>query len=369
MGNFSPFTVEPLRYQPSMEAWEENEAETERELVDTLISIARTVHNDEGHAFRAVHAKSHGLLLAKFTVLDDLPTYLRQGLFAEPRSYPMAMRFSTVPGDLLDDNISTPRGLAMKIVGVEGERVAGAEATVTQDFVMVNGGTFSVPTARKFVGKIKLLAATTDKAPRLKKVFAAALRGLESLLEKAGTESPALKAMGGHPKTHVLGETYFSQVPILFGPYIAKLCVVPTSPALLALEDATVDLSGHPDGLREAVVEHFRTNGGIWELRVQLCTDLENMPIEDAGVTWPEEQSPFIAVARIEAGPQLAWSAARSSAVDDAMAFNPWHALAAHRPLGSIMRVRKAAYRAASEFRSAHNAVKVSEPTQLESLP
>ncbi len=367
--DLAPLSTEPLRFVPSMEHWEEDEAETERELVESLIHIARTVHADEGHAFRAVHAKSHGLLLAKFTVLEGLPAHLSQGLFAQARSYPMAMRFSTVPGDLLDDNISTPRGMAIKIVGVAGERVSGAEGAVTQDFVMVNGKAFSVPTARKFVGKLKLLAATTDKAPRLKKAFAAAIHGLESLIEKAGGESATLKGLGGHPKTHVLGESYFTQVPMLFGPYIAKFCVVPTSPSLLALVDTAVDLNDRPDGLREAVIEHFRSQGATWEMRVQLCTDLASMPIEDASVPWPEEQSPFIPVARIEAGPQVAWSEARAKAVDDGMSFSPWHALAAHRPLGSIMRVRKAAYRAAAEFRSAQNAVKVSEPAQLESLP
>jgi hypothetical protein len=29
------------------------------------------------------------------------------------------MRFSTIPGDILDDSVSAPRGLAIKIIGVE----------------------------------------------------------------------------------------------------------------------------------------------------------------------------------------------------------------------------------------------------------
>ena len=82
-------------------------------------------------------------------------------------------------------------------------------------------------------------------------------------------------------------------------------------------------------------------------MRVQLCIDLESMPIEDASAKWPEEESPFITVARIVAKPQVAWSPARASVVDDSMSFSPWHALAAHRPLGSIMRVREGAYRPA----------------------
>src|SRR5258708_6928935 len=41
------------------------------------------------------------------------------------------MRFSTIPGDILDDSVSTPRGLAIKVIGVEGERLEGSEARST----------------------------------------------------------------------------------------------------------------------------------------------------------------------------------------------------------------------------------------------
>jgi hypothetical protein len=40
------------------------------------------------------------------------------------------------------------------------------------------------------------------------------------------------------------------------------------------------------------------------------------------------------------------------AAVDDGMSFSPWHGIAAHRPLGSIMRVRKMAYEMGRRFRA-----------------
>jgi hypothetical protein len=99
-------------------------------------------------------------------------------------------------------------------------------------------------------------------------------------------------------------------------------------------------VNGKPNGLREAVTEFFRRNGAEWELRVQLCTDLKAMPVEDASVRWPEERSPYVPVARITALSQVAWGEARSAIVDDWLAFNPLHRLTAHRPIGSIMRAR-----------------------------
>ena len=343
---------QPLRYDPSLETPEKDEAETGRDLVETLRDIAETTYKDHGHKLRAVHAKSHGLIEAELVVADDLPQVLAQGLFAKPGRYPALMRFSTTPGDLLDDAVSTPRGLAVKILDVEGERLPDAPDPV-QDFLLVNGKAFATPTAKPFAKNLKLLAATTDKAEGLKKALSAALRGAEAGIEALGGKSPTIASLGGHPATNLLGETFWSQVPILYGPYIAKISIAPVSLDLLALTGQPVHLHGHPDALREAVIAHFAQHGGEWEVRVQLALDPRDTPIEDASVVWPEDKTPFVPVARLIAGRQEGWSPALSAKVDDGLSFSPWHALAAHRPLGSIMRARKAAYEMSGGFRDA----------------
>ncbi|MEQ1686077.1 MAG: catalase family protein [Burkholderiaceae bacterium] len=361
---FEPATslgVTPVPYESGHELLEEHEVDTERELVTTLLDISDITFKDSGQGLRSVHAKSHGLLRGELQVLD-LPLPYAQGLFANPRTYPALIRLSTTPGDLLDDKVSTPRGLALKVIGVQGERLPGSPGAVTQDFLLVNGPAFLAPTAHKFLGSLKLLAATTDRVPNLKRAFSALLRGTEKIIEAVGGESGTLKGLGGHPETHILGETFFSQVPFLYGLHMAKWQIAPVSPELLALKDAPVDLAGTPDGLRAAVVEHFATHGGEWELRVQLCTSLESMPIEDATVVWPEEESPFVPVARLTVRPQSAWNETRSVEMDDGLSFSPWHGLAAHRPLGSINRVRQQAYASSSLARSSRGRCPVHEP-------
>ncbi len=331
--------------------------------------ILETTYKDYGHAVRSVHAKSHGLLQGELRVLEGLPAELAQGAFAMPGAYPVVMRFSTNPGDILDDSVSTPRGLAVKIIGLEGERLPGSEGASTQDFVMQNAPAFIVPTPKSFVSTLKLLAKTTDTPQVFKKALSAVLRGAEAGLEAVGGQSARLKALGGHPETDVLGETYYTMAPFLYGPYMAKLSVAPSSPALAARKDAHVPVNGHPNGLRDAVNAFFARDGGEWEVRVQLCTDLEAMPIEDASVPWPEDRSPYLPVARIAVPAQPAWTDARSAAVDDAMAFSPWHGLAAHRPLGAIMRSRKPAYEMSAGFRATHNGCPIHEPRTLDTLP
>lgn len=358
----TPLNVQPLLFESSFEQVPEDEPQTSRDLAEAMRTILEKTYHDYGHAVRSVHAKAHGLLHGEIQILDGLPIALAQGAFAKPGKLPVILRFSTNPGDILDDKVSTPRGLAIKIIGVEGSRLPGSESDVTQDFVMQNAKAFTAADPKGFLKTLKMLAKTTDKAPESKKAFSALLRGVETVVEAVGGESGTLKSLGGHPMTNLLGETYNSVVPFLYGPYFAKLSVVPVSAELIALTDKKIDLDGNPDGLRTAVQDFFAANSGTWEVRIQLATDLEKMPIEDASVEWPEDVSPFVTVARINVPIQQSWSKPLETEIDDGMAFSPWHGLAAHRPLGGIMRVRKPSYELSSRFRGQHNGCPMSEP-------
>lgn len=354
----------PIRFDPSFETIAPDEAETIQAIVDAMHFISAKTLEDSGRANRSVHAKAHALLKGEMTVLEALPESLAQGVFSQAKTYPVVIRISTNPGDILDDRVSVPRGLALKIIGVEGERLSGSESMTTQDFVMVDGPIFSAPDAKGFLKVLKLLAATTDRAEGLKRAASALFRGAEKVVEAFGGESGTLISLGGHPLTNPAGETYHTQVPLLHGPYVAKLSMAPASQALQALTDAKVDLKDRPDGLREALIAFFAEHGGEWDLRVQLMTDVDAMPIEDATVLWPEDKSPHVPVARIKVAPQVAYDEARYQSLDQAMAFSPWHGLEAHRPIGSIMRARKPAYEMSSQFRATSNKCPIHEPTR-----
>jgi hypothetical protein len=351
-----------IRFDSAMEHIAANEAEIQAKLTETLHSISETTFTHSGHATRAVHAKSHGVLRGKLGVLPGLPQHLAQGLFAVPREYDAVLRFSTLPGDVLDDHVSTPRGLAIKVIGVDGARLPGSEADTTQDFVLVNSPAFGAPTAEAFLGNLKLVASTTDRVEGLKKVVSAVARATEAVLEAFGHKSPLVLTLGGQPLTHILGDTFYSQAPILYGDYIAKVAVAPVSHRLTALTGQHLDMSGKSNALRQAVEEFFDLSDGEWEIRVQLCTDLETMPIEDASVIWPEDANPYVAVARLTVPPQNSWSAKGIAAIDEGMAFSPWHGLAAHRPLGSVMRARNSTYLSSANFRATHNGCPITEP-------
>jgi len=131
-------------------------------------------------------------------------------------------------------------------------------------------------------------------------------------VQALGGDSPTL-GFFGHTKRNPLADAYFSQVAIRYGDYVAKVGVFPVSPDLVAMVNQTLDTSADLDAFRTAAVTHMQAHGAEFELCVQLCTNTDTMPVEDVSVSWPEDGSPYVAVARLVLPPQDAYSPARQS--------------------------------------------------------
>lgn len=355
---------DPIPYTADLEDVSDDERRTITEMNETFDTILERVAEDEGHAYRSVHAKSHGLVEAKVTIPEGLDPTLAQGIFARPGTHDAILRISTNPGDLLDDSVSVPRGLALKVLNVEGARLKGSEGSDSQDFVLINGPAFTAPDAETFLGSLKMLAGTTDRAEWAKKALSKVLRGVNSALEATTGPSTTVQTMGGAPNAHPLGETYYSQTPYRFGDYVAKVQLIPVSDTLMRLTGTEIDASGRPDALREEVDAALAGMQGParWELRVQLLRDIDAQPIEDASAVWDEERFPFQTVATVEARPQRGWTETRAAAVDDGMKFSPWNGIAEHTPLGSVNRARKETYAHSADFRARVNRCPMHDP-------
>ncbi|MDY8110146.1 catalase family protein [Fulvimarina sp. 2208YS6-2-32] len=359
---------DPVAYHDNLETVAEDESETIEDMNETMRTILDRVAKDESHAYRSVHAKSHGIIAGKLRIHDDLPDELRQGIFAAPGTHDAILRISTNPGDLLHDGVSVPRGLALKVLNVEGERLDTDYESASQDFVMINGPAFSAKSAREFAKTLKLLAATTDRAEWGKKLLSRALQGVGKVLEDTVGASATIQTLGGAPNTHPLGETFYTQTAYRYGDYVAKLQLVPVSQNLRSLSGKEIDTAGRPDALREDIDRTMRSESVEWDLRVQLLRDLDKQPVEDATVVWDEIDFPFATVATVTANSQPAWTQKRSAAVDDAMRFAPWNGIAAHRPMGSINRARKSPYDRSAAFRERVNGRAIRDPDRADHL-
>ncbi len=355
--------MSPVRYTPAVETVKADEGETIAGLNTAFDTILERTAEDYGHAVRSVHAKSHGLLEGELEIDANLPAELAQGLFASPGKHKVLIRMSTNAGDILPDVISLPRGMALKVFDVGGERLPGSEGTA-QDFIMVNGPVFQAKDADKFLGNLKMLAKTTDRLEGTKKVISATLQGARQVLEAVGGALPAsLNSLGGAPNSEPLGDTYYSVTAFRFGDYIAKFSVAPVAPAMTVLTGKEIDVDGRENAIREEVQKEMRDLNAEWEFRVQLCRDLEAQPVEDPTVEWKESEAPFIRVGTIRAAAQDSWSDAHVQKINEETRFSVWTGIAAHQPLGNINRVRRDTYRHSADFRARTNGCPYHEPT------
>jgi hypothetical protein len=353
---------DPVPFTPNVETYLDKEHEVVDGLNDAFDVILKRTSEDYGHAVRSVHAKSHGILRGEMIVEDGLSKELAQGLFARPGRHDAYMRMSTNAGDILPDNISLPRGLALKVFNVPGERLQGAVGN-TQDFVMVNGPVFQAPTAEKFLGNLKLLAKTTDRFEGTKQALSSLLRGISGALGSVGIHSNSINSIGGAPNVDPLGETYYSTTPFRYGSYIAKFSIKPISQSLTALTGRIIDASDQPNAIRDTVQGEMQVIDGSWEFCVQLCRDLEKQPVEDPTVLWDEADAPFQRVAIINVRAQDSWDPKTVQIVNEEMRFSVWTGLAAHQPLGNINRARKGTYRHSADFRASFNRCPFHEET------
>ena len=154
---------------------------------------------------------------------------------------------------------------------------------------------------------------------------------------------PALLHTNPIPST--ISEQYWSGSAYHLGAHQAvKLTVKPCSTARRRDPDGAGDSRLRTD-LTAAAAEGF-----CFRMFVQFQTDARETPIEDASHEWTEEESPLVAVGMITIPAQDIREPSRD-AFCRSLSFNPWHAIAAHQPMGHINRARKSVYSASREHR------------------
>jgi hypothetical protein len=298
-----------------------------------------------GKTLRDAHPKQHGCVRAEFIVEPQLPEDLRVGIFKDARSYPAWIRFSNGSNKVQPDTKKDARGIAIKLMGVDGEKLLEDEKDAqTQDFLLISNPVLPVGTAADFH---KLIDAAVNG--HLVRFF---INPFDSHLRELML---AAKAVKHH--TNPLDIRYWSTTPYLFGTRAVKYSVRPTSSNLNRMPE-----NSSPNHLREVMQQQLTNDGASFDFMVQFQTDPEKMPIEDASILWDEKLSPFQKVATIKIQPQQFDSSAQMDFCEN-LSFTPWHSLPQHRPLGNINRVRKEIYRSLSTFRHERNGVPRKEPT------
>lgn len=300
-------------------------------------------------ARRDAHGKHHGCVRAKVAVEADLPANLRSSVFVPGREWPAWIRFSNGSGKVQDDHEGDGRGMAIKLVGVPGDKLApGETSATTQDFLMINHPTFFVRNAADYVD---FQRAVTGGSPL--RFFFPGFNPLSFRFHELGI----VNAIRGKKIPSPLGVQYFSMAPYAFGGRAVKWSARPCRGEATAPDR----LSSSPDYLREAMRDELAGSDACFELLVQEQTDSASMPVEDPTIAWT---SPLRKLATITIPSQDFSSPARMTYCEN-LSLSPWHSVPEHRPLGGINRVRRTVYETISRVRHELNGAERREPTDL----
>ncbi len=344
------WSINLTRQDEQLAIAEERELPDEQELAEAITStmsqfLQKHYQDKQKIAERAGNTKTYGLVKGSFEVLPDLPAELRVGLFQEARSYPAYIRFGG-PGPLATPDIENNGilSIGIKLLQVPGEKLLDDEQH-TLDLTGISCPTFTTPNVRE---NLKLQENTLRDT------------GIWYFINPCDPHLRDGMMQGLYARSYAnpLELRYYSCVPYLFGegrtiqygifPVSSRRSKVPKRPS--------------DDYLREAMASTLAINEVWFDFMVQFQTDPQRMPLENASVQWPEKLSPFIPLARIKIPAQQFASPAQLAFARN-LTYNPWHTIAAHRPLGNQNRARKLIYQQTSRYRQQLNAEEHIEPT------
>jgi hypothetical protein len=330
-----------------------NEEQDLQDIIDTFTSQLHGLWKP-GYFERGGNTKTHGVVRAELTILDDLPDNLRRGIFAEPRTYRAWVRFSG-PGPYVTPDIDDVGFMSMsiKVLGVPGPKLLDDEQS-TQDLLGVSTPTFVTPDTR---ANAQLQHWSLRNAALFYFVNPRDHHVLDSIMQLLWTKT----------QSSPLESEYFSCVPYLLGEGQA----MQYSFATRRTERTRVPrlpLRPPDNYLRDAMARTLAAEDVEFDVRLQVQTDPFLMPIENNGVLWPTKLSPRVnaAVLRI---PKQTFDSPEQLDFARVLTYNPWHSIPEHRPLGNQSRARKRMYFELARLRQAANKVEHYEPTGDEEFP
>jgi hypothetical protein len=366
-----------VRYSPEIETIDPHIDELTAQIIDFWETKGRESPHTEGNgrALRGAHAKSFGFVKGEVEFSGDVPAAYAQGIYAKPGHHGALLRFSSSSGHMgTDAQLGPGQGLAIKIFDVDGPKLVDDEPdSTTFDLVLKNNPIFIANTARHYL----FIEEIADNAPEYLSRGKAGYRELlADLLTGRGTLDRSdwawdelfafVRVALQTPVSNPLLTTFWTMAAVRHGDFIAKLRVAPAAESATHAIHAEIDLKSGPDVFRSTLVDELQARAFDFDLQVQLCTDLNAMPVNDVTVEWPEKLSPFVTVGRVHL-PRQDISGPENFEKGDPLAFNQWRVTSDHRPLGEIMNVRRI-YSASANVRRTLNHQPQSEPTSADEV-
>lgn len=351
LARLTQFLINLRRKNQGLELVEEKQLPDEDAFLKSIIADMGAylhAHYTPGKFERAGNTKTHGVVRGEFIVRDDLPAELRQGVFAEPRTFRAWVRFGgpgpASPPDIEDVGVLS---IGIKLMGVPGPKLLEDEK-YTQDFTGISTPTFTTPNVRE---NAKLQAASLRGTPLFYFISPFDPHLLDGIMQ----------GLWARTQTSPLETRYWSCVPYLLGEGRAMQYSVRPRTKMRS-RVPRLPLRPPDNYLRENMAATLAERDVKFDFLVQVQTDPYRMPIENASVRWPERLSPPVTVATLRL-PRQKFDSSEQLAFAHHLSYNPWHCVPQHCPLGNQNRARRRIYYELSRLRQTMNDTPHREPT------
>ncbi len=375
-----PATQQFVRYSPEVERADPDFERTIQAVVEATQGYVAGSVEAEGikQAVRDAHAAGYGLVRGEVEILGGVPSAYAQGIYAKPGHHEALIRFSNGnPHVGADARLGNAVGMGLKLFGINGPTMLEDEPNSgTFDYAMINHPVFFANTVEHYVFIQQLFLhsigdPSANGSPelareRMHQFLYNFLTGMGKLppAEWAWEELGAFLSFRQLRPLNLLLSTYWTMGAVRHGDYIAKVRVTPVQAYADQVVMRTLDPASAEHIFRPALVAELQERPYEFDIQVQLCVDLARMPVEDVTVEWSEALSPFIRVAKLRL-PRQDIEGDDNLTKMDAVSLTPWRCTTEHRPLGNIMRARKAVYRQSSIVRHQLNHQMRAEPHNL----
>jgi len=258
------------------------------------------------------------------------------------------MRFSNSVEELTDDYEKDFRGLAIKLMGINGERLPlPGDENHSQDFLFLGHDAFFAANPIEFFDFFDASFSGNTLSFLLTHP-----RGAFNIFQGRKRYNNPLNVHWNSVTAYALGPqqngTYKNVVRYALRTCSANSGEIPQPPT--------------PDYLSDNLQTQLKIGDACLDFFIQKQVDPKKMPVENALIAWDEALSPFIKVAQIKISKQTFTSKSQKDFCEN-ISFNPWHSLVTHRPLGGINRARKVVMKNISDLRLKENHVTRFEPT------
>lgn len=405
-----PAVLRPKKVNMSQKLFTEYPEQDEPKYYDLLIEQAKTrmdnLYKNETRALRDTHAKTHACVKGTLEIFDfdeeaikrelgkrasltssQLSAIsIKQGLFAKPKEYPVWLRFANGGTRVVNDYAPDTRSMAIKVMGVEGERLPQSYESKTQDIIVHNSETFLSKTIKDYYG---FFSAVVESEQAVKKWLFRHPRHFLAVLDITTKRTPkslltakywsgSASALGLYPnfdpsQPGVVPVEYPTVIKYGFTPISCKppheeipeqsRPGIPKFPFADRVKALGLDPSKPDNYYRDDLIQALAKPDAYycWDFGIQFQTNLK-MSIDNGISIWSEKESPFLRVGRLTVKHQIIDFEKQYDFIEN-LRFSPWNGLAVHRPVGAINRIRGVVYPVVANYRMQKRGIVYQEPT------